>query len=292
MRFFKEVVSAGNVSLASKRLGVNQSTVSRRIAELEKKLGKFLFERTTSGWVITPAGESIVGLTEDMSERVREIERKIKADSEEVRGLLRITSVDVCLKQLMIPAIVSFTKLYPEVDIELITSENPLNLASREADIALRGTSEPPLNLVGKHIGKVAISVYGNKQFLKRKEPQCITWVGDGITIPPWIKKNHPKVKRPIRTNSAIAMLEMCQQGVGIAQLPCLLGETAKSLVKIPVGFVESGFDLWVLSHVDLRTTVRVRLFRDHLVQYLMNNIDLIEGRVNNNTIDQTMSLV
>jgi DNA-binding transcriptional LysR family regulator len=282
LRYFIEVVRSGNVSEAGKRLGVNQSTVSRRIANLESQLGKTLFDRMAKGWVITPTGEKIVEFAEEMIDSVNAIQRKVEFDSKEVSGLVRLTVSDVCVKRFVLPVIRDFKLAHPDVDIELIAAEEELNLAAREADIAIRATNTPPPNLVGNRIGTLASHVYGHAELLQNMSPNnppCITWIGDGVTVPYWIRKNFPKLKRAYRTNSAAVMFEMCKAGLGLALLPCPLGDEADELVRLPVEYIEPGIDVWVLAHVDLRTTARVRIFRDRLVEYLTKELDLLEGR-------------
>lgn len=282
LRYFIEVVRSGNVTEAGLRLGVNQSTVSRRIAQLENQLGKALFDRTSKGWLITPVGEKIVMLAEEMANQANAIHRKIESDSEDVSGVIKLTVSDVCAKRFVFPVIRDFKRDYPDVDFVLIAAEEVLNLAGREADIAIHAIMEPPPNVVGKRICRLAYSVYGHPELVKNlstEMPPCITWIGDGATLPNWITKNFPKLKRPYRTNSSVAMFEMCREGLGLALLPCSLADEADELVHVPVEHIESGYDVWVLSHVDLRTTARVRIFRDRMVEFLVNEIDLLEGR-------------
>lgn len=226
LRYFVEVVRSGNVTEAGLQLGVNQSTVSRRIASLESDLGKSLFDRTAKGWVITPAGEKIVTLAEEMAFQANAIHRKIESDCEDVSGLIKVTVSDVCAKRFVMPVIRDFKRDYPDVDFELIAAEEVLNLPGREADIAIQAIAEPPPNVVGKRIGKLAFYVYCHPTLLKDLSPEtppCITWVGDRVSLPYWIKKNFPKVKRTYRTNSSVAMFEMCREGLGLALLPCSL---------------------------------------------------------------------
>jgi DNA-binding transcriptional LysR family regulator len=282
LRYFIEVVRSGNVTEAGSRLGVNQSTVSRRIAHLESQLGKALFDRTAKGWVITPVGEKIVLLAEEMAHKADAIHRKIQSDSEDVSGLIKVTVSDVCSKRFVMPVIRDFKRDHPDVDFELIAAEEVLNLAGREADIAIQAILEPPPNVVGKRICRLAFGVYGRPELLHDLSPEtppCITWIGDGATMPYWIRKNFPKLKRAYRTNSSVAMFEMCREGLGLALLPCPLADEADELVRFPVEHVESGQDVWVLSHVDLRATARVRIFRDRMVDFLAKEIDLLEGR-------------
>lgn len=286
VRYFLEVVRAGSVTQAAQRLGVNQTTVSRRITMLEDHLGKKLFDRSGHGWVMTHVAERLVSSAETMAEEADTIERHVMADSQELSGKLSVTVADVCTQSLVMPAIQSFAQQYPNVGLEIIATRDTLNLAAREADVALRSTDEPPANLVGKRIGQLAYAVYGTGELLRRLESEpencevpCITWVGDGYTRPPWIEKSFPKTRRVYRTSELGVMLQMARQGTGITQIPCALGDQDPLLHRIPARYVEPGWGLWVLSHVDVRTTARVRLFKELLVEELEKQRDLIEGR-------------
>jgi len=285
VHYFLEVVRAGSVSGAAQCLGVNQTTVSRRISALEDHLGKSLFVRAGKRWLITSVGEHLIAAAESMAEEADTIERHVMADSQELSGLLRVTVADVCTQRLAMPALHAFTQQYPDVDLEIIATRDELNLAAREADVALRTTDEPPPNLVGKRIGQLAYAVYGTCEILERVQNNpasgdvpCITWTGDGSTRPPWIEKSFPDTRRVYRTSELNLMLQMVSQGMGVAQMPCVFCEPDPLLHRIPAHYVERGWGLWVLSHVDLRTTARVRIFRDFLVAELEKQKELIEG--------------
>jgi DNA-binding transcriptional LysR family regulator len=286
VRYFLEVVRSGSVTQAAIRLGVNHTTVSRRITALEGRLGKSLFDRSGNGWIITPAAEHVVTFAECMAEEANNIERHILADSHELSGLLRITAADHCLERLMMPTVRKFIQRYPLINLDVVATVDELDLAAREADVALRGTDEPPPNLVGKRIARIGFAVYGTKELTEQvaSDPNaenvpCITWVGDGYTRPAWIEKNFPQTQRIYRTTTASAMLGMAREGIGIACVACVLGDPDPMLQRVNGMHVEPGPGLWVLSHVDLRTTARVRIFRDFLVDELKNQQDLIEGR-------------
>jgi len=284
IRQFLEVLHTGSVTQAAERQGISHTTVSRRISALEKQLGSNLFERTNSGWVITPLGEHIAAYAETIAENINNIERRVLADSHELRGLLRVT-VPGHTERLILPVVRKFMNQYPGVDLELFATTDELNLAVREADIALRGTDQPPPNVVGKRIAQIGFAVYGTAALKKQVETNpnaddipCITWIGDGHKRPPWIEKSFPKTQRICRTTSIPLMLAMAREGIGIARLGCLLGDPEPQLHRIQAQYVEPGPGLWVLSHVDLRTTARVRIFRDFLVEELNKQKDLIEG--------------
>lgn len=286
IRYFREVVRAGSVSGAARRLGVNQTTVSRRVSALEDDLGNALFERSGKQWLITAIGERLIESAESMADEANTLERLVMADSQELGGLLRVTVADVCTQDLVMPVVRSFTEKYPDIDLEIIATPEELNLAAREADIALRTTDRPPPNLIGKRIGTLAYAIYGTRAVLDRVNVDpgsgavpCITWLGDGRTRPAWIARSFPDTQRIYRTSELGLMMRMVDQGLGIAQMPCVFCDPNPLLHRVPAEFVEPGWGLWVLSHVDLRTTARVRIFRDFLVRELERKKGLIEGR-------------
>ena len=285
IRQFLAIASAGSATQAASALGINHITVYRRMAGLERKIGKKLFERSSTGWLITPLGERILAYAESMAEDANAIERKILSDAQELSGTLRVTVGESCTDSILMPVIRQFSARYPEVQLEVITSTDELDLAAREADIALRATDNPPENLVGKRIGSIAYAVYGNQELVQTMssnpdwEVPCITWLGDSHTRPAWINDHFPQEQKVYRATSTQTMLAMVREGIGIAKMSCMLCDPDPMLERIPMASCEPGPALWVLSHVDLRTTARVRIFRDFLVAALENKLDLIEGR-------------
>ncbi|MFV2031264.1 MAG: LysR substrate-binding domain-containing protein [Gammaproteobacteria bacterium] len=189
----------------------------------------------------------------------------------------------ICMQQLVMPAVELFIKKYPEVDLEILATRSDLNLTAREADIAIRATDNPPENLVGKRIASLAFAVYAsNKRFSETtgncSAAPCITWIGDSHTKPPWIEKSFPSTPRVYRTSELSVMYQMTKQGLGIAQMPCALCDPDPELIRVPAKYVEPGWGLWLLSHVDLRTTARVRVFKEFLQIELSKKIALMEG--------------
>ena len=282
---FLAIARAGSATQAASELGINHTTVYRRITGLEQKIGKKLFERSASGWLITPLGEQILAYAESMAEDAHAIERKILSDTQDLSGTLRITAGERCTDSILMPVIRQFSARYPDVQLEVITSTDELDLAAREADIALRATDNPPENLVGRRISAIAYAVYGNPEMLKTllsnpdQDVPCITWLGDGHTRPAWINDHFASTRKVIRATSTQTMLAMVREGIGIAKMSCMLCDPDPVLERVPAVPCESGQSLWVLSHVDLRTTARVRIFRDFLVEALEDKIDLMEGR-------------
>ena len=186
VRHFLQVVRSGSATQAAARLGINHTTVYRRIAALEDRLGKSLFERSSSGWVLTPVGERIVAFAESMAEEAHNIERQILAESHELSGLLRVTAADHCVERLVMPATRKFIQRYPQIDLEVVATADEVDLAAREADVALRGTDQPPPNLVGKRIAQIGFAIYGTQALKQRAalDPDADRRTGPGLVGP------------------------------------------------------------------------------------------------------------
>lgn len=284
LRFCLAVVKEGSVTAAARSLGVNHTTVSRRISALEKDLNVILFDRSTSGWLITPVGEAALRSAEQMEEEVHNIRRSVQSESQELTGKLRVTAVDVCIQRLLLPGLKAFSEQYPEIRIELIASEETFDLSVHDADIAFRSTNEPPPNVLGTRIADFAYAVYGTPEMiaLYQRSPSAvggITWVGDGTSNPDWMKC-FPEMQVRFRANSLNIVDELVRQGMGIALLPCGLGDMAPELQRIPVDYENPRTGFWLLSHIDLRTTARLRIFREFMLKHIAPKVPLIEGQM------------
>jgi len=290
IRYCLAVITEGSVTAAAKKLEVNHATVSRRISGLEAVLGAPLFDRSTSGWLITPVGEAVINSAEQINEHVLGIQRTVQVDRQELSGKLRVTALDVCIQRILMPGLKAFSERYPDINIELIASENTFNLAGHEADIAFRTTNEPPPNVLGTKIAKFAYAIYGSKELYQRylqgeQGISGITWMGDGHTVPPWMQKTFSGMQVRYRVNSLSIAYDLVAQGFGFALLPCGLGDSDPTLRRIDSDYIEPGMDFWLLSHIDLRTTARIRIFRDFMLDAIQPYIPLIEGKMSSEDV-------
>ncbi len=279
------IVDEGSVTAAAKKLGVNHTTVSRRVTALETQLGAPLFDRSNSGWLITPLGESILPEAMQMRESAQAISRMVTADRKELSGVIRVTTIDTFMQGAIGPALKDFTQQYPDIDIELILADEVLDLANHDADIAFRGTDSPPPNVVGTRLGQFATCVYCTPAIYEQfqKDPAsvaAISWRGDGKTLPDWMINYFPGLRLRYRVSSMNILYDLTRQGFGIAQLPCGLGDASHRLMRLPDIPVGKGPGLWVLSHIDLRTTARIRIFRDFMIDALEKRMPLLEGKL------------
>ncbi len=289
------VVREGSVTAAARALDVNHTTVSRRISALEKQLNVRLFDRSTAGWLITPVGEQVLKSAEAIADEVNTIQRQVLADSQELSGTLKVTAVDLTIQRVLQPALKAFCKKYPDITIELISSEDPFNLSVHEADIAFRVTNDPPPNVLGKKIADFAYGIYGTRELAERiskgdSTVGTIMWLSDQRRPPPqWKEKGFPDLPVRYRVNSLNVTHDLVRHGHGIAQLPTGLGEMDPLLSRIPCEHVDEPMGFWVLSHIDLRTTARIRIFRDFMLEAIEPRIPALEGRVSARELEENI---
>lgn len=284
---FLAVVRAGSLSAAAKELNVNHTTVSRRISALEDHLKAPLFERASTGWMITSLGESIIPYAEQMQESVHSVNRIVAADRTELSGTLKVTAMEMFIQRVVSVGLHDFAKAYPEIDLELILGNEVLDLGSREADIAFRGTDEPSPNVIGKRLGHFAWTAYCTHEVYEQYQENphqvhAISWRGDGETPPDWVLNQMPELRVRYRANTLDGLYTLANNSFGVAELPCSLGDSTANLRRVPEVPVRKGAGLWVLSHVDLRSTARIRIFRDFMLDALEKLLPLIEGHCEN----------
>ena len=133
VRYFLAVARGGSVRAAAERLGVNHSTVLRRIGRLEERLATRLFDKRPSGYRATADGEEVLGLAERMEASSNQLETRIAGRDQSVRGLLRVTMAPTVATHLVMPALAGFARLHPEVEVEVLSLDEPVNLTNREA---------------------------------------------------------------------------------------------------------------------------------------------------------------
>jgi DNA-binding transcriptional LysR family regulator len=281
------VADAGSLAAAARALGVNHTTVLRRVGAFEKSLGVKLFARSPTGYVLTSAGEEIAAAARAMQDTVHAIERKVAGRDLRLTGTVRVTTTDTLATELMPNALATFTAAHPGIQLELTTTPGLANLTKRDADVAVRATSAPPPHLVGRRIATIAFSLYASPAYLERvparRALENHTWLGvdDSLattTIARWMARTLD-VTPVLRTDTFTSLAYAATAGIGITALPCYLGDRTPGLRRIRGLIPEMATDLWVLTHEDLRGTARIRALTDHLATALGEQRAVLEGR-------------
>ncbi len=286
LKFFLAVSRAGSVRAAAEELKVNHATVSRRINNFESSLGQRLFERTSQGYIRTRLGDEIFNEAAYLEERLSNVERRIIGNDEALSGEIRVTMPELVAEDLLLEGCALFCKKYPQVELDLVDSIKLLNLANREADVAFRIVKEPPEYLIGRKLAVLHRACYmtkNNLPLLKTEgwlEQQ--NWIGwnDKQRKPIGkIAKEYPRFSSKHKIATAKLQAVATREGMGIGVLPCFVGDKDSELVRIPPYTSEAKYDLWILSHPDLRKNAKIQTFVRFMTEYVQEKKDLLEGR-------------
>ncbi|TFI60264.1 LysR family transcriptional regulator [Sphingomonas parva] len=276
----------GSLSGAARTLRVNHSTVFRRIAAIEEQLGVRLFDRRRDGYAPTAAGEEVIALAGRLDDDVIALERRLAGEDLRPSGTVRFTTTDTMIST-VIPICADFRRAYPEICVELVTGNEFLNLTRRDADVALRPSAKPPETLHGRRLATIAFAVYGAPSYLAatggpdldRTHQFC--GLDDSLShlgAYRWIADNVPRERIGFRASSFVALVDAARVGLGLAVLPCYLGEES-GLQRVGAPLAEVSTDLWLLVHEDLRRTARVRVFLDFVSEAIGRSRAMIEAR-------------
>lgn len=233
VRYFLAVARGGSVRAAAERLGVNHATVLRRIAQLEERLGVQMFEKLPSGYRLTAAGEEVLEFADQMEASSHLLETRVFGRDQGVRGLLRVTLAPPLATHLLMPDFSDFARLYPDIEMEILSSGELANLTNREADVAIRVVYDRktlPLNLHGLKGPELFGGVYISRDRLaawRAGAPDPIRWIVISIHgIPDWASEGEVRTAGgPFRTTDAEAQIVAVRQGIGMTTLPCFVGD-------------------------------------------------------------------
>jgi molybdate transport repressor ModE-like protein len=288
-RLIKAIAEARSLPGAAEKLGVNHSTVFRRLKQIEDVLGAALFEKHRAGYTATAAGEEIVALAERLDDEITSVMRKLAGQEISPSGELRVATNDTLLIHLLTPLFGKFRQQCSDVRLDILIGNQALNLAKRDADVAIRATDNPPETLVGRRSAHIAWALYCKAGELgSRNEPGKIDfskqdWVSPGEQMGPlkiikWLNTHVPPERLVYKINTVLGLAEAVEAGIGIGFLPCFIADVRCSLQRLTPPKPEFGADLWLLTHPDLRNSPRVRVFLDFLASEIVKLRKLIEG--------------
>ncbi|PHQ72381.1 MAG: LysR family transcriptional regulator [Sneathiella sp.] len=281
-RIFLAVAREGSFSSAAKRLGVQHSTVSRRIRALEKKLATPLVERKASGYVLTEAGEELNQSASRIERELLSFEVAVGGQAEDVAGELRVTAIANMASTVLMPYFARFSAAYPRIELSVQVTNDSVRLSEREADVAIRQTNKPLETLIGTRLTTVASAVYGARDYCAAVKSGQATekWIGVDCCDyhRNWTKQAWPQAEHEFYVDETSLTLAALKEGLGVGFLPCFLGDTDPELVRFREPEKQHELGLWLLYHRDLRNTKRVALFHEHMQREIKQAVALFEG--------------
>lgn len=267
------IADAGSLSKAAHLVGSSHPTMFRKINAMEEKLGVRLFDRFRTGYQLTAAGEKLVSVARQIAELTNDTERHLAGQDLRPSGVVRLTTTDTLLFGLLAPEIERFRLQEPAIALDIAVSNAIANLTLREADIAIRPASLPDEHLIGRKLGRIRQAAYAHQALDLGNKPELswktLPWVGPGSAMEygqlhTWMRDTECDDACVCRLDSVLAMYAAVRSGIGVAVLPCYLADDDPDLTRLGGPIDDIAVDLWLLTHPDLRYTVRVRAVLDH----------------------------
>lgn len=295
LRLVLAVLRSGSLTGAAKALGVNHSTAFRRLAALEADMGVRLFERLPAGaYAPTAAGERMAASAERIETEAAALDRDILGRDQQLTGRLRVTASETLGFRILTPLIGRFRCIHPGIQVELVVDNRVLSLSRREADIALRALRPREGDLYGRKLGTIGWTLYAGRDLaatlprLGDEDPAelgswpLIGWEREasGVNAADWLNARAPESAFVYRSSSLLNQFVAARAGMGVAVLPCYLGDPEPDLVRLtPAPLPALGRELWIVTHGDLRRTARVRAFFDLIGEGIAEARSLLEGQ-------------
>ena len=259
LKFVLAIARGGSSSAAGRALGVNQSTASRRLTTLERRLGTVLFIRSRPSYIPTESGEMVITHAERMETEALDIAGKLNKQDFRPQGLVRIATMPWIITYLIIPELPAFTAHYPDIEIETIGDVRDRSLSKREAEIALRFEIVPRGREYAATIAKIPYALYGPTGV----DADALPWIAFGedvaMSVPAqWIEQARTTTGRvSLRAHDAGFIHAAVRAGVGKGLVPQMLGDNDPALVRLSGPGPEIVRSLRVMVHEDMRRMTR-----------------------------------
>ncbi|MGV8921686.1 MAG: LysR family transcriptional regulator [Pseudomonas sp.] len=291
LRHLIAVSRQGSTLAAAKTLGVNQSTVHRRLVELEKGIGLTLMNRYPTGYRLSELGEALIDHVLAVETAVVTLEQHIRTLKLDLKGTIRLTCPEPTVPRLMATGLLDrFHARYPDLQVQFVTSDQYLDLTKGEADVAFRSGEPMDDSLVGRKICDSIWAIYASKSYVqKHGRPGSISDLADhaligfdGIMqnhrVAKWLPAAVPNARIVSRNNSMLGTLSAVKAGVGIAPLPTTLGDAEDALVQVLPPIEALTRSWYLLTPADLRKTPRIAAFVDQVLEDILGLREALVG--------------
>jgi len=288
LRYLLAVSRAGSLAGAARSLGVRHTTVSRRIEALEAALAASLFTRTPDGMTLTEAGVAVLPLAEEVERTVETMERRVAGDDDRVEGVVRLTTSEA-LSGFLVRRLGELQNRYPNLTVDVLSTNASLDLARGEADMALRLVPTAQADLVSKRLCDAGWSLYAAEGYVARmgrpSDPNTLAGhniVGFDETMAKtpgavWLDAHADGGHIVMRCNSIIAAMNAMIAGMGVGMVPCFLAEDEPTLTRL-TDAVLSTRGVWVVFHPDVAKIKRVRAVIDFVTEIVNRDLPAFRG--------------
>lgn len=281
VRSFLAALDQGSLMGAARALGIHQPTVGRHIAELESQLGLTLFERTGRGLLPTVDALRLADAARQMAQAADQLARQASGAQRGLTGTVRLSASQPVACALLPPVLARLRDQLPDVQIELLVSNDVSNLLQREADIAVRMVRPEQGSLMGKRVGQVAIGAYAHRDYLRRRgTPRQLTDLAQheligfdrGTDILRGMAGMGHRMDRAqfaLRTDDLNAHEALVRAGLGIGFLARYVARRSPDLVPLLTALPVPPLPMWLVVHREIRSNPRIRAVWDVLTSAL-----------------------
>jgi DNA-binding transcriptional LysR family regulator len=276
LQVFLAVARGGRVSAAARRLGVEHTTVARRIAALEKTLGVSLFYRTTRGYLLTPEGQNVVSAAEAMERSALAVEARARENSGALAGQVRVAMPPEYGSHWLAPKLATFRAMHPQIELQILVGTRQRDLSRGEAELAIQPPRPTQMGMVAVRLGRVAVGLYASRSLIadKRLRIRKLADMRDLLLLAytsPFQVLQEAKWFQPILASAAIglesnsthALLAAARAGAGVAVLPRFVAREHDDLVAVSDDV--AAHDLLLITHPEVRRDPKVRATADFL---------------------------
>jgi DNA-binding transcriptional LysR family regulator len=293
LKYFIAVARHGSTLAAAKALRTSQSTVHRRLNELERRLGRSLVKRQPTGYRLTEFGTTMLEHAARVEDTVISFERNVAASDQNLTGTVRVTCPEALGYRLMRSNFLDkFNARFPGLQVEFVMSDRFLNLSKGEADIAIR---VPPFNddaLVTRKIADQPWAIYASNSYVERQgKITCFEDINDHSVIAfdgslrnhhaaRWLRSVAPKARIAARIDNLPSLLLGVKSGAGLSPLPMIIGESEGELTRMLDAIPDVVSSFYLAMHEDMKRTPRVRALFDYFVQEMKSIRPIFGGHV------------
>jgi DNA-binding transcriptional LysR family regulator len=271
IRFFLAIARESSLSGAARALGVDHATAGRRLSAFERRLGATLFNRTPEGFAITAAGRAILSRAEEMEAAALAVERLGTGHDTSASGLVRVTTLELLAYRVILPAVANLQRTNPELQVDMLVSIRTLDIARRQADIAVRIARPADPGLICRKLGEIGVTAYASRDYLAvRGRPKrgaglsghsLINYIMTPASLgAPYYGESLEGARVAMHTTSTFAQIEAAANGIGIAELPCSWADEHPRLERVWPDERPTMRPVWLVIHQDLRRAAKIRL--------------------------------
>jgi DNA-binding transcriptional LysR family regulator len=275
VRYFLELARRGKLTVAARVLGVEHSTVARRVGTLEATLGLRLFDRLPKSWNLTAEGEGLLAHAQRIEAEALAFSRASTGYGA-LRGAVRVSAPPAFASHFIVPHLARLRQRWPGITIELIGESRQANLYRREADLAVRLSRPEQPGLAAKPLGQIGYGLYAAAEWARR-DPGEWEFIGydELLRDTPqqrWLEELAQGRPFRFRTNELDAMHRACRGGLGLAALPHFVARDDASLTPFEQPACPVRRPLWLVIHPDVRRSPRVRAVADLISELIREN--------------------